>query len=231
MDNDLMLALIQAANAAAAGAQDPQFKAMCADLASQLAERAKTMGVDPATAAAPASESPEALAKRAAAKQAGTSAGDAAAVVSEEDKRQMAASRGAALSLADVQRVYREERAKEAYIKANASRPGMTDKLIEKLASRSLAEVRELVDALPPAPAGTGTAAPVRATPMVASAAIEGAPGAELTPEEKYDIKLLDKAFGTDPVQLQASREAATRGEAGVISVRKLEKLRLAKST
>jgi HPt (histidine-containing phosphotransfer) domain-containing protein len=50
----------------------------------------------------------------------------------------------------------------------------------------------------------------------------------QLTPEELADIKLIDRALGVDQEQLTASRAAAAKGEAGVIGVKRLERVRLA---
>lgn len=211
-DKSLMLAILQAVAAAATSATDEGFKAMCADLQTQLAERAKAMGIDAAGAdpPPPASERTEQqqAAKRAAAGQPGAT--------------QVA---GAGLQLADVRALMREERAKEMLIASAKDRPGMTPAFAAYLAEQSLDAVRTIVATLP-APAG-GTSQGVPATPLVAGAGAGGA-GEQLTAEEAADIKALDKIFGADPEKLTASREAAKRGEAGVLSVARLEKIRLA---
>lgn len=210
-DKTLMLAILQAVAAAATGATDEGFKAMCADLQTQLAERAKAMGIDAAGAdpPPPASERTEQqqqAAKRGAAGQPGAT--------------QVA---GAGLQLADVRALMREEKAKEMLIASAKDRPGMTPAFAAYLAEQSLDAVRTIVATLP-APAG-GTSQGVPATPLVAGA---GGAGEQLTAEEAADIKALDKIFGADPEKLTASREAAKRGEAGVLSVARLEKIRLA---
>lgn len=217
MDKDLMMALLKAAQAAASGATDGDFKAMAGDLAAQLTDRAKTMGVDPSasTDAGPASD---AAGARAAADT--KDAKDGATTTTATASR--------SLSMSDVQRAIREENAKRDLLTANAGRPGLTDGMVSLLASKSLAEVRELVNALPPKPSTaekvTLVALTASAEAVAGTAASGGAKGA--TPEEQGEIRKLHKQLGVDAENVTAARSEAEKGTLGVLSVKRLEGFR-----
>lgn len=220
MDKDLMMALLKAAQAAASGATDGDFKAMAGDLATQLTDRAKAMGVDPATTT-DAGPTSDAAGARAAALPGASDAKDAKDVTAS-------ATAGKGLSMGDVQRAIREENAKRDLLAANAGRPGLTDGLVQLLASKSLAEVREIVGALPPKPPTVEKVALVALT--ASAAAVTGtvtsgdAKGA--SPEEQGEIRKLHRQLGVDVENVTAARGEAEKGTLGVLSVKRLEGFR-----
>jgi len=149
-----------------------------------------------------------------------------------EKAARVAAQRGAAerpITLADVQRDIqrgiREENAKrDLLVTARASRIGLTDKLEAHLATRPLAEVRQVVDALEVKPTDAKPV-PRAALAVGAEAGSVEAPEAEAsppTPEEAETIRKMNNAFG--------NRAAAPTVAAGVWDVSRLKAAKAAKA-
>jgi hypothetical protein len=128
----------------------------------------------------------------------------------------------------------REENAKQAFLTANAARPGMTPALMGVLASKSLKDAREIVGTLAPlpiaGPAGKVTLAPLNAT--AGAGAVEGAAGAAvvedaLTPQEAFDIERMRKQLGVTVESVTASRKNIEAGTAGLLSHDRLRQMKV----
>jgi hypothetical protein len=117
-------------------------------------------------------------------------------------------------TLADVGSLLREEDIKRTYLAANAQREGMTPALLNVLAGKSLAETREIVEALPPSPAAADLAQHLRE--------------AATTAEEAHDIDKMRRAFGLTPEAVTAAKKATADGETGVLSLARLQQLKTA---
>jgi hypothetical protein len=213
MDLETLKALLAAAQKMAENAENADLKSVGADLVTQLTDMAGKLGMD--LTAAPASDPAPAAPVAAAA--------DPVAPAADPKTVPAAASKG--ITLADVQSVIREERAKsELLTAAVAGRQGMTPALVTILASKSLAECRAFVGALPMvfAPALKITLPALNAT---ASAAAASEP--EATQAEVNDIEKMRKQLGVTAAVAASAKAEAAAGTLGVLSVARIQELKV----